>query len=133
MTGSLNILCSGHEEKGKDEVEEELNFSLDTPTLLVGGGEEGEGEEGEGGRKESETRTKPESRNKTMNATVLTFFLSFGAEDFTFFLSSEILQYFTVIPFAFQEAFPWFCLPKPHVHILVFSRINCHITVRKQT
>ena len=67
-------MCSGHEEKGKDEVEEELNFSLDTPTLLVGGGEEGEGEEGEGGRKESETRTKPESRNKTMNATVLTFF-----------------------------------------------------------
>ena len=43
------------------------------------------------------------------------------------------IQYFTVIPFAFQEAFPRFCLPKPHVHILVFSRINCHITVRKQT
>ena len=66
-------MSSGHEEKGKDEVEEELNFSLDTPTTTLLVGEEGE-EEGEGGRKESETRTKPESRNKTMNATVLTFF-----------------------------------------------------------
>jgi hypothetical protein len=35
--------------------EEELNFSLDTPTVLVGVGEEE-------GRKGSETRTKPESR-----------------------------------------------------------------------
>jgi hypothetical protein len=47
---------SGSGEKVDDE--EELNFSLDTPTVLVGV----EGEEVGEGRKESETRTKPESR-----------------------------------------------------------------------
>ncbi len=55
------------ESEGKDEVEmeeEELKFSLDTPSVLPGGVPEGEED-----KKEGEGRTKLESRKQIMNLT----------------------------------------------------------------